>query len=61
MRFLFGLIVGVAATVGSAYVHDMGRDGEDSRGRLVNWSVAEDAVRALSSGWTRLADDGKGR
>ena len=63
MRFLFGVIVGVLITFGTAWVHasssttDMvGRTGEDAR--MVNWDVVNRNVNGLSSsvrlGWDRL-------
>ncbi len=60
MRFLFGLIVGVLLTVGSAYVFDQTHRGENgSRERqMVNWDVVGAELGNLSAsiqdGWGRL-------
>jgi len=55
MRFIFGLIVGCALTVGVAYVTDAVSTG----GKMVNWDVVAkhvDTVTALArDGWKRIA------
>ncbi len=62
MRFLFGIIVGVALTLGTAYVFDATRRGEGPGGvaerPMVNWDVVEAELKTLSTaihdGWDRL-------
>jgi len=58
MRFLFGIIVGILLTVGSAYLFDSSRGGEDATGRVVNWDVVQAQLKILSGniqdGWSRL-------
>lgn len=62
MRFIFGVIVGMALTVGCAYVSDTmhSAPGPDQReaARMVNWEVVNSNLRGLSStlqdGWFRL-------
>ncbi len=41
MRFLSGIIVGILLTVGSAYLFDSSRGGEEATGRVVNWDVVQ--------------------
>jgi hypothetical protein len=62
MRFLFGIIVGVALTLGTAYVFDAtrrpsGPDGVAER-PMVNLDVVESELKNLSvaihDGWDRL-------
>lgn len=62
MRFLFGIIVGVGLTLGTAYVFDAtrragGPDGVVER-PMVNWDVVEAELKTLSvtihNGWDRL-------
>ena len=62
MRFFTGLIVGIALTIGAAYIADAlhgapGPDGREAR-RMVNWEVVSDNMRGLSAsvqqGWHRL-------
>lgn len=56
MRFLVGVIFGVALTVGAAYVHDnvnIGRDAPSAaRPRIVNWDV-------LAGLWSSATDRGQ--
>jgi hypothetical protein len=40
MRFIFGLIVGVALTIGGAAIHDNMEPGASSP--VVNWTTADD-------------------
>ena len=59
MRFLFGIIVGVLLTVGTAYWFDASRKGEAATERpLVNWDVVQAQLKILSGslqdGWSRL-------
>lgn len=58
MRFLLGMIVGAAVTVGVAYVHDSGLP-EPSAQRFVNWPAVDDGWRQLSTrvraGWENLS------
>ena len=67
MRFISGLIVGILLTFGVAYVFDTmhgapGPDGKEAR-RLVNWDVAGDDMRSLSTSvqdlWTKLVGETK--
>ena len=67
MRFITGIIVGIAITFGVAYVVDSvhsapGPDGSAAR-RMVNWDVVGDDMRGLSTGmqdlWARLKGDAK--
>lgn len=67
MRFISGLIIGIALTFGTAYVVDAmhsapGPDGKEAR-RMVNWDVVGDDMRGLSTGvqdlWARLAGGAK--
>ncbi|MEM7192684.1 MAG: hypothetical protein AAF405_07415 [Pseudomonadota bacterium] len=44
MRFLFGLIVGIAVTVGVVYLMDQQQDSADKQ--MVNWDVVGDKVGA---------------
>ena len=39
MRFLFGIIVGAALTLGSAYVHDTGMAHFGPQQPFVNWDA----------------------
>jgi hypothetical protein len=62
MRFLFGVIVGVLLTVGTAYVFDATRKTDASAGaserQMVNWDVVQTELKNLAGdiqdGWTRL-------
>lgn len=67
MRFIFGIIVGIALTFGAAYVVDgmhsaPGPDGKEAR-RMVNWDVVGEDMRGLSSGvqdlWAKLVGGAK--
>jgi hypothetical protein len=40
MRFILGIVLGVAVTVGAAYVRDSMSDTAANRKALVNWDVA---------------------
>ncbi|MEA2934057.1 MAG: hypothetical protein QOD74_703 [Variibacter sp.] len=61
MRFIFGIIVGAALTVGAAYVHDSAlADTTDARSQhYVNWPAVNDGWQHLSarvrSGWENLS------
>ena len=54
MRFILGLIVGCAITVGVAYV----TDAASSAGKMVNWDVVAKHVDAITTlardGWKRI-------
>jgi hypothetical protein len=56
MRLLFGIILGVALTVGGAYVSDTSKSGPDAR--MVNWDVVGKNVDTLTimikQGWAKL-------
>jgi hypothetical protein len=58
MRFFFGLILGIALTVGGAYVVDNMSSGPGAR-PLVNWDVVAkslDGVVALArDSWKKIA------
>ena len=67
MRFISGLIMGIALTFGAAYVVDTmhsapGLDRREAR-RMVNWDVVGDEMRGLSIGaqdlWARLVGGAK--
>jgi hypothetical protein len=57
MRFIFGIIVGAALTIGGAYVSDTSKTGAESR-RMVNWDVVSQNVDALTAfvkqSWAKL-------
>ena len=58
MRLLFGIILGVALTVGSAYMADQSNGrGTDAR-PMVNWDVVAKNVDQLTTmardGWRRI-------
>lgn len=58
MRFIFGLIIGIALTIGAAYIHDsniavapaVAEPGQavpnTGAGRIVNWDVVNTITRA---------------
>jgi hypothetical protein len=58
MRFFLGLIIGVALTIGGAYVVDNMNSGPGAR-PMVNWDVVAkniDGVVALArDGWKKIA------
>jgi hypothetical protein len=62
VRLFFGIIVGIALTLGAAYIYDSVRDtsgGEGSFDRpVVNWDVLGHSVKSLPSalrdGWERM-------
>ena len=61
MRFLFGIIVGILLTAGSAYLFDATRKGEGPNGaerQIGNWDVVQAQLKILSGniqdGWSRL-------
>lgn len=61
-----GIILGIALTIGAAYVYDSFRKpgGEGVEGRpLVNWDVMSHIAKSLSSlaqaGWARLTGGAK--
>jgi hypothetical protein len=59
MRFIFGLIVGCAVTVGAAYITDAVSSAPDGAKPMVNWDVVAkniDTVTALAKeGWKKIA------
>jgi hypothetical protein len=66
MRLIFGMIVGAAATIGLAYVHDsmyasVSTEPPASAGQrpMVNWDVASSFARRTSSAarsqWDKLS------
>jgi hypothetical protein len=58
MRFIFGIIVGCALTLGVAYITDA-TSGSPPEKPMVNWDVVAkhvDAVTALArEGWKKIA------
>jgi hypothetical protein len=44
MRFISGVIIGIALTIGGAYFHDQSLPSDASQ-RLVNWTVAGELAR----------------
>ena len=67
MRFIFGIIVGIALTIGSAYVHDLGYGHEATapvpgetiaQKPFVNWDSvginARAAAASIRETWDRL-------
>lgn len=48
MRFLFGVIIGVLLTVGTAYVADSRADPLQG-GRMVNWTVVGERMSELTA------------
>ena len=62
MRFLFGIIVGIALTVGGAYLIDSGKDAsstETAARPMVNWDVVDinwqRASTRVRHEWNKLA------
>ncbi len=57
MRFLLGLIIGAAVTVGFAFVHDNGLRPPAAQA-YVNWNAVDESWRDFSarirSGWNHL-------
>ena len=57
MRLLFGIILGVALTIGGAYVADTSKSGPDAR-PMVNWDVVGKNFDSLTimvkQGWAKL-------
>ena len=58
MRLLFGIILGVALTVGSAYVADRSNGQAADTRPMVNWDVVAKNVDQLTTmakdGWRRI-------
>jgi hypothetical protein len=58
MRFFFGLILGIALTIGGAYLVDNMNSGPGARA-MVNWDVVArnlDGVVAIArDGWKKIA------
>lgn len=62
MRFLFGIIVGIALTIGGAYIRDSGTDStaaETASRPMVNWDVVdltwERTSNRVRQEWNKLA------
>lgn len=58
MRLIFGIILGVALTIGGAYVADTtGKSGTDAR-PMVNWDVVakntDTLVTMIKHGWAKI-------
>jgi hypothetical protein len=57
MRLLLGIILGVALTIGGAYVADTSKSGPDAH-PMVNWDVVGKNFDALTvmvkQGWAKL-------
>lgn len=59
MRFIFGVIVGIALTIGAAYIHDRNAPeisitASPAERRIVNWNVVSaltDEQLAAARGW----------
>ena len=63
MRFLLGLVLGCALTVGVAYFHDLSVDASEPGApahRMVNWEVVNANMSHFTSNvrteWDRLTD-----
>jgi hypothetical protein len=58
MRLIFGMILGAALTVGSAYVVDTSKAPGAEQQRMVNWDVVSRNVDTLTTmikqGWSKL-------
>jgi hypothetical protein len=58
MRLIFGMILGAALTVGSAYVVDTSKAAGAEQQRMVNWDVVSRNVDTLTTmikqGWSKL-------
>jgi hypothetical protein len=58
MRLILGMILGVALTVGGAYVSDTATKGGAEAQRMVNWDVvgrnADTVVTMIKQGWAKL-------
>ena len=58
MRLLFGIILGVALTVGSAYLADQSNGRATEARPMVNWDVVAKNVDQLTTmardGWRRI-------
>ena len=63
MRFIFGLIVGVALTLGAAYVHDANvaraaPGTTTASGQIVNWDVlgalTREQIAFLQAQWAKI-------
>jgi hypothetical protein len=58
MRFIFGVIIGCALTVGGAYIVDAMSSPPPDGGKMVNWDVVAknlDTVTALArEGWKKI-------
>jgi len=59
MRTIVGFLLGIAVTIGAAYVHDTASAGTDAK-PLVNWDqvggVTRDAVDAARNQWKKLTE-----
>ena len=57
MRTIFGFLLGVAVTIGAAYVHDSATAGPTAK-PLVNWEelngVTHEAIDAARTQWNKL-------
>jgi hypothetical protein len=57
MRTIIAFLLGIAVTLGAAYVHDTSTAGPDAK-PLVNWDqlgdVTHDAIEAARAQWNRL-------
>jgi hypothetical protein len=56
MRFILGLILGCALTVGGAYMADRSAEGPEAR--MVNWDVVsrnvDGVINMTRDGWRRI-------
>lgn len=59
MRTIVGFLLGIAVTIGAAYVHDTASASTDAK-PLVNWDqvggVTRDAVDAARNQWKKLTE-----
>jgi hypothetical protein len=59
MRFILGIIIGCAITVGAAYIVDASSSSGPDAKQMVNWDVVAkrvDTVTALArQGWKKIA------
>ncbi|HEY2134876.1 MAG TPA: hypothetical protein VGH49_03250 [Xanthobacteraceae bacterium] len=57
MRTIIAFLLGIAVTIGAAYVHDTATAGPAAK-PLVNWDqlgdVTRDAIDALKAQWSKL-------
>jgi len=62
MNLLLGIIVGMALTIGTAFIADAySAPREDCSKQIVNWDVAKERLHeitaSIATGWDRLTND----